>query len=313
MNILADTLRRPVFPGKQVARLRAQLLTSLAIRSQSTRDMASLNFDQIVYKDHPYSRPEDGFPETVQSITRDDLADFHHKYYGPRGMVVAIVGAVDPQEAVEKVRLALGDWENPEQPQPLDLPPLSPLGDSVPQHAAIPGKSQSDIVMGVAGPPRRAANFLPALLGNSVLGQFGMMGRIGEVVREKSGMAYYAYSSLSGGLGPGPWTVSAGVDPKNVARAIELIRAEIGRFVSEPVSEQELSDSKANFIGRLPLAMESNAGVTSALLNLERFGLPPDYYRRYAEMINAITAEQVLEAAQAYLHAEKLGIGTAGP
>ena len=117
-----------------------------------------------------------------------------------------------------------------------------------------------------------------------------MMGRIGDVVREQAGLAYYAYSSLSGGMGPGPWSVSAGVAPENVEQAIELIKSEIKRFVSEPVSAEELSDSQANFVGRVPLALESNAGVAGALLNLERYKLGMDYYRNYAEQINAITA-----------------------
>ena len=89
LELLAETLREPAFPGQQVMRLRAQLLTRLAIRAQDTREMASLTFDQIVYQNHPYSRPEDGYPETVQNIAREDLVAFHQKNYGPGGMVIA--------------------------------------------------------------------------------------------------------------------------------------------------------------------------------------------------------------------------------
>ena len=313
MELLAETLRQPVFPAKQIALLRAQLLTGLAIRAQNTRDMASLAFDQIVYKDHPYRRPEDGYPETIQAITRDDLADFHHKHYGPKGMVFAIVGAIDPNDAVEKVREALGDWQNDEQPHPIGLPPIKPLEESMKQRVEIHGKIQADIVMGVAGPPRRVPEFFAGALGNSILGQFGMMGRIGDAVREQAGLAYYAYSTLSGGLGPGPWSVSAGVAPENVEKAIALIREEIARFTSEPVTEDELDDSKANFIGRLPLALESNAGVAAALLNLERYDLGLDYYLRYADQVTEVTVDDVLAAAQKYLHHDKLGIAIAGP
>ena len=306
MELLAETLQEPVFPGQQVARLKAQLLTGLAMRAQDTRDMASLAFDQLVYHDHPYSRPEDGFPETVEQIHREDLVAFHQKHYGPKGMVLAIVGAVDPVDAVQWVRAALGNWKNPEQPPTFQLPPIS-------QKFTISGKSQADLVIGAAGPARSAPDFIAASLGNSVLGQFGMMGRIGEVVREQAGLAYYAYSSLSGGLGPGPWSVTAGIDPANVDEATDLIRAEIERFVSETVSAEELSDSQANFIGRLPLALESNGGVAGALLNLERYDLGLDYYRKYADQINAVTVEDILAAAQHYLDPHKLAIAVAGP
>ena len=126
-------------------------------------------------------------------------------------------------------------------------------------------------------------------------------------------MAYYAYSSLSGGLGPGPWSVSAGVDPAVVDQAIELIQVEIERFISEPVTTEELSDSQSSYIGRLPLALESNGGVTGALLNLERYDLGLDYYLRYPDLVRAVTVESILEIAQKYLNPENLAIAVAGP
>ncbi len=313
LELLTESLLEPVFPGQQVARLKAQLLTGLAMRAQDTRAMASLAFDQIVYKDHPYSRPEDGFPETVEQIHREDLAAFHKRHYGPQGMVISIVGAVNPTDAVQWVRAALGNWKNTEQPQPLQLPRVTPLTETVSAKVEIPGKSQSDLVVGIAGPPRSADDFIAASVGNSVLGQFGMMGRIGDVVREQAGLSYYAYSSLSGGMGPGPWSVAAGVAPENVEQATELIQAEIKRFVTEPVSAEELSDSQANFVGRLPLALESNAGVAGALLNLERYNLGLNYYRNYAEQINAITVDDILAAAQKYFDPDKLAVAVAGP
>jgi zinc protease len=313
LELLAESLSQPVFPEDQIERLRTQLLTGLAIRAQDTGEMASLTFDQIVYAGHPYSRPEDGYPETVQTITRQDMVDFHRRYFGPRGMLIVVVGAVEPRRAVELVANALGDWRNPTQPDQPPLPQLSPLVATQTRQISIPGKVQSDLVLGVAGPPRRAPEFMAASLGNSVLGQFGMMGRIGDAVREKAGLAYYASSSLSGGLGPGPWMVSAGVNPANVDKAIDLIQSEITRFIQEPVSAAELADSQANFIGRLPLTLESNGGVAGALLNLERYGLGLDYYRRYADLVREVSVEAVLEAARLYLHPGRLGIAIAGP
>jgi zinc protease len=275
--------------------------------------MASLAFDKLVYDGHPYSRPEDGYPETVQAITRTDLQEFHREHFGPRGMVITIVGAVDPAQAIDKVSHCLADWDHPEQTEPAALPPLNPRSEAKTERVTIPGKSQSDIVLGTAGPSRRSEDFLAASLGNSVLGQFGMMGRLGEAVREKAGLAYYVGSTLSGGVGPGPWYVSAGVNPDNVEQTIDLINNEVSRFVTEPVSDEELADSQANFIGRLPLSLESNAGVAAALRNLERYELGLDYYRRYPDLIKSVASEEVLVAARRYFDPQMLAVAVAGP
>ncbi len=312
VGTLAEAIRQPVFPADQVARLRDQLLTGLAIRAQDTSEMASLAFDELVYAGHPYQFPEDGYPETISSISRDDLAAFHQKYFGPRGMVISIVGGVETGRVMEAVSRYLGDWQYPGQPEQPDLPPVKALEGVITRQVNIPGKSEADIFMGTVGPPRRAPDFIAASLGNNILGQFGMFGRIGDAVREKSGLAYHASSSLSGGIGPGPWLFIAGVDPKNLDKAIALMRDEINRFVTEPVTSAELADSQANYIGRLPLSLESNGGVASALLNLERFELGLDYYQLYPDLVRGITPQAILEAAQHYLHPDRLAIATAG-
>jgi zinc protease len=313
LELAAESLRCPAFPEDQVKRLRTQLLTGLALRAQDTGDMASLAFDELVYAGHPYSRPEDGNTQTVEAIGPEQLAGFHSLHYGPRGMAVAVVGGVDPQAAVENVARVLGDWENPAQPLLPELPLVSPLQGTASRKVTIPGKSQADMVLGSYGPSRNAPEFLTAALGNNILGQFGMMGRIGEAVRQQAGLAYYASSSLGGGPGPGPWSVSAGVDPEDIETVIELIRTEIERFVSEPVGEDELADSQENFIGSLPLSLESNGGVAARLLTLERYGLGLDYYHRYPGLVRAVTREEVLETARRYLHPERLAIAIAGP
>ncbi|MEJ5202433.1 MAG: pitrilysin family protein, partial [Anaerolineales bacterium] len=265
LELLAECLTEPVFPPEYVERLRAQHLAALAIRAQDTADMASLTFDRILFPDHPYGRSEEGYPETIQSITREDLLSFHQKHYGPRNMVIVIVGGIEPQVAVAQVQEKLGNWQNPNQAALPELPAIHPPEKMLRNHVHIPGKSQCDLVMGSLGPCRNSEDYLPASLGNNILGQFGMMGRIGNVVREQEGLAYYASTSLNAWIVGGSWEISAGVNQTNLERAIELITKEIRRFITEPVSQEELEDSQSSFIGRLPLSLESNAGVAGAL------------------------------------------------
>ena len=313
LNLLSEALTQPSFPKAEMEKLRMQILTGLAISAEDTSEMASETFDKILYKDHPYSRPDEGTPQSIQRIAREDLVKFQRGCYGPRGMVLAVVGAVEAEDAVRQVKRALGGWQVKGQKEAPELPELKLLKKAVRRHHRIAGKSQSDIVIGTNGPKRRDPEFMSASLGNNILGQFGMMGRIGDVVREKAGLAYYAYSSLNAGIGPGSWEVSAGVNPNNVGRATDLIVDELKRFVQEGVTEDELADSKANFIGRLPLSLESNGGVAGALLNIERHSLGLDYYLRYADLVNEVTSEDVLNTARKFIDPGKLAIAVAGP
>jgi zinc protease len=168
-------------------------------------------------------------------------------------------------------------------------------------------------MMGVAGPSRFDADYLAASIGNSILGRFGLMGRLGDVVRESAGLAYSVSSSLSGGPGPGPWQISAGVAAQNVERAISLIRRELGRFLEKGVTSRELTDNQANFIGRLPLQLESNEGVAGALINIERFQLGLDYYQRYPDLVRQVTRAQVAATARRFLDPDHLAVAVAGP
>jgi zinc protease len=310
---LADALRHPIFPPEHVEKVRAQLMANLMIRAQDTTDQSSMAFDAALFPNHPYGRPEDGHVETIKTITRNDLVNFHRGHFGPRGMVIVVVGAVSAEQAVDSIQATLGDWQNPAQPEAPVVANVSAPARIHRQHIALAGKSQTDLVMGTLGPERRSPDYLPASLGNNILGQFGMMGRIGDVVREQAGLAYYASTSLNSWIASGSWEVSAGVNPANLQRAIDLIRQELRRYATEPVTSEELSDSQANFIGRLPLSLESNHGVANALLNLERFQLGLDYYQRYPEMVQNVTPLQILEVARHYLASENYIIVSAGP
>ncbi len=313
LDLLSETLRQPIFPDDEVERLRHQLLTGLAIRAQDTSDMADLTFDEILFHGHPYARPEDGFPETIQAITRQDLTDYHRKGFGPRAMAIALVGAVEPKKAMDVIERVLGGWENPNQVDLPVMPDLKRLDETVRRHVKIDGKSQADLIIGTNGPRRTDEDYLTASLGNSILGQFGMGGRIGDAVREKAGLAYYAYSGLSAGIGPGSWAANAGVNPTNVNKATDLIIKELKRFTKSGVTNEELSDTKANFIGRLPLSLESNGGVAGAMINIERYSLGLDYYRRYPDLVKSVTRAEVIDAARKYIDAGRLAIATAGP
>jgi zinc protease len=313
LELAADALRTPTFPSDQFERLRGEYLTHLTIREQDTGERAHMAFAELTYAGHPYAHDEEGNPKSVQGISRKDLQEFHAKNYGPRGMILTLAGAVHSSKADHLVEKFFGDWKNPAQPQRAPLPPAPRGAPNLEKFILLPGKSQTDLVLGSPGPARTDPEYLAAMLGNNILGVFGMYGRIGDAVREAEGLAYYSMSTLGGGLGPGPWMVVAGVNPHNVPRAVELIRREIARFTSAKVSRAELTDTQSSIIGRMPLQLESNEGVAGSLMNLEIFNLGLDYYQRFPALIRAVTAEQILETARHYLHPERMALAVAGP
>ena len=313
LELASDALRRPIFPQEQVDRLQGELLTRLGMRANQTRARAEEAFFEAAYAGHPYAVDEDGYPETIQALTRADLVAYHRKHFGPRGMIVTVVGAVKADEAVALVERYLGDWQNPEQPAEPVLPAVAPIQGAVVKKVPMPGKIQSDLVLGGPGPARSHPLFVAARLANNILGVFGISGRIGYHVRERGGMAYYAASGLDGGLGPGAWRAYAGVNPKNVDRAVELMLAEIKKFTTRKVTEAELADNKTFFIGRLPLSLETNEGVASAIGTMELYGLGLDYYQRYPGLVKAVTRDHIQHVAREFLSAENYVLAEAGP
>jgi zinc protease len=313
LDVLADVLRHPTFPRDQVERLRGEILTDLEERAHDTQRMAHLTFHELAYpNEHPYARSVVGYLETVSRLDRDDLAEFYDGGYGPQGMVVVIVGAVKAADAVTQIADAFGDWTGHTCARS-PFPGAPRLTEVHSRTVIIPGKTQSDVVLGYPGPPRAAPDFLDAVVCNTILGVFGLMGRLGQNVREEQGLAYYSYSRVEGGSGPGPWSVVAGVDPADVERAIASVLQEIRRMREEPVGEQELADNKTFITGSLPLRLETNEGVARMILNMERYQLGLDYLQRYAGLISGIDANRVQAAAQRWLDPDAYALAVAGP
>lgn len=313
LGLLQDTLRNPTFPEEHLERLRGQYITGLQIREHDTRYRAARAFRTLAYPAaHPYSRGAEGTLASLPGLTRERVQAFHAQHFGPRGMIIAVVGAIPAAEAVTAVEAAFGDWQNPAQAAIPALPPAPTLTTVRREIVPVEGKTQADIVLGVPGPDRQSPDFHAARLVNSILGQFGMYGRLGASVREAQGLAYYSYSSVEGEAGPGPWRVAAGVNPANVDQAIASILAEITRITTEPVTAEELADNQSYFTGRLPLQLEKNEGVAASMLRMERYGLGLDYLWRYADMINALTADDLLAAAQHYWRPEGYALAIAG-
>ena len=313
LDIVADSLLHPTFPASEAEKLQGQILTGLQRRAFDTRRMARLTFDALLYPDHPYGRSVLGYEETISGLGSDHVADYYRDHYSPEAMTIAIVGAVSAGAALDRVETVLGGWQVPAVTPNRSIPPAVPLDQSRRQTVAIEGKTQSDIVLGWPGLTRSDPDYMKAHVANTILGVFGMMGRLGDSVRDEQGLAYYVYSQLEAGLGAGPWSAIAGVNPAYVNQATDGILHEVRRLRDEPVPAEELADTQSFLTGSMPLRLETNEGIANTLLNMERYELGFDYLLRYAGLVNAVTVQDLQQIAQSYLDPDCYALAIAGP
>jgi zinc protease len=313
LEMLADMLATPTFPAQEVERLRGQFLMNLRESEQETRYQASRAARAMLYPaEHPYSRLSSGSIETVQGITREDLAEFHQLYH-PAATAIAIVGDVDPPAVIAELERAFGGWEPLGTPPGQELPIVPPLNEIKRRDIAMAGKIQSDIIWAVHGLTRASTDYYAASIANMILGRIGLGGRLGNNVRERQGLAYYCGSNIDADLGAGPWAALAGINPANVERAITAILHEIEQFCADGPTGEELNDARDFMTGSLVLGLETNDGIAGTLLGIERYNLGFDYIARYPGIIRAIGAEQVIEVARKYLSTDRYIVAVAGP
>jgi zinc protease len=313
LALVLDVVRRATFPEAEVAKRKAETLS--AIRQDednpSVRAVEAL-FELLYGDDHPYGRRAKGTLATLEPLVRNDLLQFYAERFGPSALSLAIVGHVSPDHALRRAAAELEGWA-PGPPGGYTLPAPPAATGRRQQVIHVPGKSQSEVAYGFPAIRRLDPRYDAYFVLNNILGQFGLGGRLAENIRERQGMAYYAFSTLDPSVGIGPLIVRAGVDPDNVERTIDAIDHEVGTLGMEGPTEEELHQTKEFLIGSIPRTLETNAGIAAFLQSEEQFGLGLDYDRRLADDLRAVTLEQVAEAARELLHPERAAVAVAGP
>ena len=324
LALLGECAMTPTFPVAEVEKLRGDILTAIQEDRDDTRQIVIDLLRAAIYPaDHPYAWRLLGTEASIEAVDRNALAGFHAAHYGPGGAVLVVVGGVDGDRARDAVESEMGDWTAVTGAQG---PDGGGLPAALPNVADAPGpeqltrtvhtmanKSQADVAIGHPGMRRLDDDYYAAVVMNMILGSFAMGGRLGRSIREEKGMAYYAYSSLGAGVGPGPFLVRAGVNPDNVDAAVDCALEEIETIRREPVSNEELADAKSAIVRSLPRNMENNEGMASALHSIEQYQLGLDYLERFADFIEGVSTDQVLAVAEKRLHPDRCAVAVAGP
>lgn len=312
LRLVGDILMRPTFPPREVDTRRVEIVTAIRQDEDNPAVVATEGVMSLLYPGHPYGRRSKGTIESIDAIDRAALSRFHHERFGPDNVSLVVVGDVEPERAVDTATRVFGDWAVAALPEP----PLAPAPRSTRRQRVVRSmmnKSQADIAYGFTTVARRDPAYYPLWVMNTMLGQYALGGRLGDSIRERQGMAYYAFSTVDPGVVEGPLTIRAGVSPDNVDRAVDAIDAEVARMADAGLTPDELDEGKRFLVGSLPRTLETNPAIASFLQGAEYFGLGLDLDLRLPERFNAVTLDEVREVASRLLAPEHAAVAIAGP
>ncbi len=313
LAIVMDVARRPAFPDRELAKRRAEAITAVRQDEDNPAVLAVVGLCELLYgADHPYGRRAKGTSASLERIDREALVSFHSRYVRPAVLTLAVVGDVAAQDAIDRTAAELDGWTGAPAGSIVVPPPLVPQVRRM-RTIAMPGKSQTDIAYGFTTISRFDPRYHAYWMMNNVLGQFGLGGRLADNIRERQGMAYYAFSTFDPTFADGPLVVRAGVDPKNVDRALEAIDTEVRQLGADGPTPVEVAETREFLIGSIPRLLETNYSIATFLQTCEQFGLGLDYDRHLPGLLGAVTVDEIRSAASEVLCPERAAVVVAGP
>lgn len=297
LELAAQLLRSPSFPEAEVELERRLALQD--IRSQQEQPF-TIAFDQLrqaMYRQHPYALSTLGTESSMSSLYRGDLQRYHQTYFRPDNIVVSIAGRVAPEEAIDLVNQAFGDWQSPPLPlSGLDLPKITPN----PTWMATAQETQQSIVMvGYQSPSVRDPDYAAMKLINTYLGN-GLSSRLFVELREKLGLAYEVSAFYPTRLDASQFVAYMGTAPENTAIALSGLRKEVERLCNTKLSADELQAAKNKLLGQYALGKQTNAQIAQVYGWYETIGLGIEFDSRFNVEVADVTAEMAQEVACRY-------------
>jgi zinc protease len=309
LDIIADVARNPAFAPEEIERQRQQMISAMKVSYEDPDYIAGTVFDRLVYGFHPYGKPDSGTPESLASISREDLAAFHKRWFGPNNAILAIVGDVTPEQAFAGAERAFGKWGRVEisAMKAAEVPPPARRVVVIDR----PGAVQTEIRVGHIGLPRKHKDFLALDLALKILGGEGG-NRLHRVLRSERGLTYGAEADVNALKDAGDIVASTDTRSDTTAEALRLIVDEISRLRRDRVHPRELGDAQAYLTGSFPLTIETPSAIALQVLNAVVYGLDLEELQTYRERVNSITPDDIQRVAQQYLYPDRLSIVLVG-
>jgi zinc protease len=304
-DLLADMVAHPAFAPSEVERKRKQTLSGLEVVRDDPTYLADAALRSVLFAGTAYSHPEDGTLEAVRGITPEDLRAFHARYYRPSISILAVVGDIAATTAFEQAEKYFGTWVESQKPPSAALPssPVSRQGEpSAPQVVAIdkPDAVQTEIRIGNQGAPRASPDYYALSVANQILGG-PASNRLFRALRTRQGLTYGASSDLICYRTLGGWVAKTSTRTPETLKAIRDSLDQTKSLREYPMSNSELETAKGYLVGHMALEFETSEEVASQVQDLMTHDLPLDYWNRYPQNVEALTAEEVWDATKRYL------------
>jgi predicted Zn-dependent peptidase len=313
LELLAEVVREPAFPPREVERLRDQRLNDLLQAKADPARRAEEAYLATIYDPaSPYARPAGGLHDTVAGIDASVVGTAYESWAGFERAALVIGGDLAGIDLWAILERLLGDLapapEAAARPAPTDA---GRLDRPVVRVVHRPGSVQSELRVGHRGLPRRTPDFHAVAVMSAILGGL-FNSRLNMKLREEKGYTYGAGAGFDLRRHAGPFTARAAVNTDATAPALADLVAELRRMRDAAPSDAELRAARDYLVGVFPLRFETPGPVVAAVTGLVTYELPDDELERYRPAIEAVTADDVLAAARAHLDLERLGIVLVG-
>jgi len=308
LPLMADVLMHPSFSDAEIQRYKTRTRGALMQNRSQPGFLGQERLNKVMFGDHPSSRVS-ATPAALEAVTHDALVEFHKAHYAPDHAVLAISGDITVAQAKAKAEAAFGAW--PQSGAPLSKPANpAPLSGSSVSLIARPASVQTTLLVGTQSIDRTDPDYDALTVANRILG--GPEARLFEHLREQKGYTYGAGSSFSSGRTTGSWMASTDVRTDVTDPALTDLLDEIRQMRDTPVTEKELADHKRALIAGFARQLESANTVLGDFIDQYVYKLPADYWDKYPERIQAVTAADVQRVAQKYWAADRLQVVAVG-
>jgi zinc protease len=309
LELMSDVVRRPTFAQEELDRQRQQALSGMKVSAEDPEAVANQVIDRLVYGFHPYGLPGTGTVESLSSITRQDLVDFHRQYYVPNNALIAVVGDVGVDEAMAGLTKVFADW-----PQGA-VPTFQPIDPPLPTKRVIvvdkPDAVQTEIRIGQIGIPRRHADYLAMDQAVKILGGEGA-NRLQQVLRSQRGLTYGASAELDTYKTTGGVVAETDTRTDATAEVLRLAVDEFFKLQRERVYEGELEGAQAYLAGHFPLTIETPDAIATQVLNQLFYELPLEELQTFPDRVRSVSPDEVQRVARAYLRPDRLAVVLVG-